>query len=266
MSSVRSRLFYTESLRHAAIYTALFAGSMAVLIAVVYVILDHSFKANLMREVDDDLTSIRTAYVTAKKGREEHEAKEMIDDRLLAPDADDVFLLQRGSLRLAGNLPVMPVRLGVLSLHLPKGTQGGAAGGESVVMGRGLMLSGKVYAFVGRDLQDINETEEGILYAFGAVLLASLILASISGILLSRVFLRRIDTITATCRSIMAGRLSERIPVAGKHSEFEHLGLAINAMLDRIQALMDSRGYTFNVIGVYDQRIQQLGGRSRELA
>jgi signal transduction histidine kinase len=107
-------------------------------------------------------------------------------------------------------------------------------------MGRGLMLSGKVYAFVGRDLQDINETEEGILYAFGVVLLASLILASISGILLSRVFLRRIDTITATCRSIMAGRLGERIPVASRRSEFEHLGLAINAMLDRIQALMDS--------------------------
>ena len=235
MSSVRNRLFYTESLRHTAIYAALFAGSMVVLIAVVYLILDNSFKANLMREVDDDLTSIRTAYSTAKKGREVHEAEEMITDRLLAPDVEDIFLLQRGAVRLAGNVPPMAVRIGAFSVQLPAVETRGPTGGKRLVMGRGLMLSDRIFAFVGRDLHQVRETETGILYAFGLVLFVSLILASISGLLLSRTFLRRVDAITATCNGIMAGRLSERITDSGKVTEFELLGQAINAILDRIQ-------------------------------
>lgn len=237
---MHNRLFRTESFRHAAIYAALFAGSMAILIAVVYLILDHSFKSNLLREVDDDLTSIRTAYVTAKPGRAEHEAKEMIDDRLLAPDANDVFLLQRGQLRVAGNLPPMPAKLGVFSMQLSGTARAKNTESMHSILGRGIALSSQVYAFVGRDLQQVNEAEVGVLYAFGGVLFASLILASLSGLLLSRTFLRRVDAVTHTCRGIIAGRLSERIPLAGNDSEFERLGLAINAMLDRIQALMES--------------------------
>lgn len=237
---MRNRLFHTESFRYAAIFTALFAGSMAVLIVVVYVILDHSFKANLLREVDDDLTSVHTSYVTAKPGRALHEAKEIIDDRLLAPDIVDVFLLQRGSEKVAGNLAPMPVRLGVFSMPLPADSRGETSERGHVVMGRGVMLSDQVYVFVGRDLQQMNRAEEGILYAFGAVLLVSLVLASVCGLLLSRTFLRRVDAITHTCRGIMAGRLSERIVASGTGSEFERLGFAINAMLDRIQTLMES--------------------------
>jgi signal transduction histidine kinase len=134
----------------------------------------------------------------------------------------------------------MAVRIGAFSVQLPAVETRGPTGGKRLVMGRGLMLSDRIFAFVGRDLHQVRETETGILYAFGLVLFVSLILASISGLLLSRTFLRRVDAITATCNGIMAGRLSERIPDSGKVTEFERLGQAINAMLDRIQILMDS--------------------------
>lgn len=238
--SVRNRLFHTESFRYAAIFTALFAGSMVVLIAIVYVILDHSFKANLLREVDDDLTSVHTSYVTAKPGRALHEAKEIIDDRLLAPDIVDVFLLQRGPEKIAGNLPPMAARLGVFSMPLPADSRAEVSGRNQIVLGRGMMLSDQVYVFVGRDLQQVNRAEEGVIYAFGVVLIVSLMLASVSGLLLGRTFLRRVDAITRTCSGIIAGKLSERIPIAGNDTEFERLGTAINTMLDRIQGLMES--------------------------
>jgi signal transduction histidine kinase len=241
MSSVRIRLFQTESFRHAALFVALFACSMAVLIVIVYAIMDHSFKANLMRETDDDLTSIRTAYHAAlPKHKGEHEAKEMIDDRMLAPDSDDVFLLQRDGVRVAGNLPPMAPRQGVFTLRYPRSFGGRAGNVEHVILGQGILLNKDLYAFVGQDLYAAKQSERGILFVFGWVMLASLVLASLSGLLLGRSFLRRVDTITETCRSIMAGRLGDRIPATGTRNELERLGSAINAMLDRIQTLMES--------------------------
>jgi len=238
MSSVQIRLIDTDSFRHAAVYTLLFVGSMAVLITVVYFILDHSYKANLLREISDDLTSIRTAYAVAKHGREEHEAKEMIDDRMLAPDSDDVYLLERGSVKLAGNLPAMAPRSGLFYLPFPATFAGKTAG--HVILGRGEALSKDDYVFVGEDLYEVNRTEHGVLYAFGLVLLASLLLASASGLVLSRSFLRRVDAITDTCTAIMAGRLGHRIPTVGRNNELERLSDVINAMLDRNQTLMES--------------------------
>jgi signal transduction histidine kinase len=234
---VRNRLLRTDSFRHAAIYAGLFVGSMAILVAVVFVIVDQAFKDNLLRETDDDLTSIRTAYVTAKPDRQEHEAKEMVEDRLLAPDADDFYLLERNRHRIAGNLPAMPQKTGMLYLRL---ADSGTGDGGHRILGRGERLSKEDYAFVGQDLYEAGRTERRVLWAFGIVLLSSLVLASMGGLLLSRGFLRRVDAITDTCRSIMTGRLDDRIALTGRDNELERLGEAINAMLDRIQTLLDS--------------------------
>jgi signal transduction histidine kinase len=237
-SSVRNRLFQSESFRHAALYAVLSAVSMAVLIAIIYLVLDQSFKSNLLREVDDDIVAITKSYTTAKPRRALHEAKEIIDDRLLAPDENDVFLLMDGSARIAGNLPVLPVRLGVVTLPLPVGALGVAH--PHAVLGRGVMLAPNVYAFVGRDLKELQRTEDAVLYAFAGVLLANLVIATVSGVLLSRSFLRRVDMVADTCRGIMAGNLSERIPRSRNADEFERLGDTINDMLGRMQALMES--------------------------
>ena len=44
----------------------------------------------------------------------------------------------------------------------------------------------------------------------------------------------------ATCRAIMAGNLASRIPVRGTEDELDRLADTINAMLDRIAALMEN--------------------------
>lgn len=239
-SSVRNRLFQSESFRHAALYAVLTAVSMAALITIIYLLLDNSFKSNLLREVDDDIVAITKSYATAKPGRALHEAEEIIDDRLLAPDEDDVFLLMNGRERVAGNLPVMPVQSGVVTLTLPSDTHDIAEARHRTVLGRGVMLAPNVYAFVGRDLKELARTESAVIYAFAGVLLASLVIAAISGVLLSRSFLGRVDAVADTCRGIMAGNLSERIPPSRNSGEFERLGHTINDMLDRMESLMES--------------------------
>lgn len=252
MSWRNERLLRTGTFRQALQFALLFGVAMTALVGAIYAMLDYSLKANLMREVNDDLATLRMAYATAPHGKEQLEVEEIIVDRVLAPDVDGAFLIQRGRQRLAGNLPAMPYRLGTFSVTLPKSASHGGRR-PSVVLGQGMMLGQALYVFVGRNLDDIEAVETRVIFAFAVVLAAGLALALVNGLLLSRAFLRRIDTVNATCRSIMAGRLEERIAAAGNGDEFDRLGGAINDMLDRIQVLMESLRQVSNDIA-HDMR------------
>ena len=236
---MQARIFQTETFRLAAIYVGLFLGSMVLLIVLVFFIVSDAFEANLLNDSRDDLAAIRKAYVTATKGRELHESTEMIEDRLLASDAADVFLLQKGAARVAGNLPPMAPQPGVLRFAYPHAVDGAQSAGH-IVLGQGEIIDRGVYAFVGRDLYAARAAEREVLGAFALVFGVSLVVAGAGGLFLSRSFVRRIDTITATCRSIMAGRLKERIPIRGARNELDLLSASINDMLDRIETLMES--------------------------
>jgi signal transduction histidine kinase len=243
MSFVRIRLFQTESFRLAAIYAGLFVGSMIVLIGLIYFIVAQAFEANLLRGSDDDLAAIRRAYnieLVKKPKKAIHEATEMVDDRLLATDSEDAFLLQQGAhTRITGNLPPMTPKAGEQRFLSPLPITEGERS-EHIILGRGEYLGDGLYAFVGRDLYAARAAEAKVLRTFGWVLLASLLAAFAGGTLLSQSFLRRVDAITNTCRSIMAGRLGDRIPVHGSRNELDQLSSTINDMLDRIGVLMES--------------------------
>ena len=58
------------------------------------------------------------------------------------------------------------------------------------------------------------------------------------GLFVTRRVLRRVDAMTETTRTIMAGDLGERLPVAGTGDELDRLADNLNAMLERIEALM----------------------------
>ena len=61
------------------------------------------------------------------------------------------------------------------------------------------------------------------------------------GFFVSRRVLNRIDAMTETAQTIMAGDLTGRLPVAGTGDELDRLAVHLNAMLERIEALM--RGF-----------------------
>jgi signal transduction histidine kinase len=204
----------------------------------IFAAVSRAFEAEQLRAANDDLAAIRRAYASGlARGKALHEAKEMIDDRLLASDAADLFLLVSRSKKVAGNLPLMPARAGQLRFPLFPNDRGSS---DHVVLGSGAFLGDGNYAFVGRDLQSARTAESEVLETFAAVLAASFVIALAGGVLVSRSFVRRIDAITTTCRAIISGRLSERIPVAGSRNELDQLAVTINEMLDRIADLMDS--------------------------
>jgi signal transduction histidine kinase len=55
----------------------------------------------------------------------------------------------------------------------------------------------------------------------------------------SRRVLRRVDAMTETTKTIMHGDLGERLPVTGTGDEIDRLAENLNAMLERIEALMN---------------------------
>lgn len=234
---MRARFVHTESFRLAAIFATLFFGSTLVLVALVYVITENALKAELLRAADDDIAAIQNGYL--KDGAKE--AAEIIGYRLRGPGNPDYFLLQgRGARKLAGNLPAMPPLIGTASLRLaPRGRAGGTPG-RVEILGRGAYLAADVYVFVGRDLRATQAAENEILRACGWIAAAALALGAGGGALLSNGFLARMDNITRTCRAIIAGQLTERIPARGTRDELDRLASTINQMLDRISALMES--------------------------
>jgi signal transduction histidine kinase len=64
------------------------------------------------------------------------------------------------------------------------------------------------------------------------------LLGIVAGLAVSRSVLRRIEAVTETSRTIMAGDLSKRIPLDGSGDELDRLSESLNAMLGRIEELM----------------------------
>ena len=111
-------------------------------------------------------------------------------------------------------------------------------GAEHRALVRVVQLAGGFHLLVGRDL-DERERLFGIIVNAGKWSLALVIvLGLVGGFFVSRRVLSRIDAMTGTAQTIMAGDLSGRLPVAGSGDELDRLADNVNAMLERIEALM----------------------------
>jgi hypothetical protein len=91
---------------------------------------------------------------------------------------------------------------------------------------------------VGRDLDERERLYNIIANAGRWSLAVVIVLGLAGGFFVSRRVLSRIDAMTGTAQTIMAGDLSGRLPVAGSGDELDRLANNVNAMLDRIVALM----------------------------
>jgi signal transduction histidine kinase len=91
---------------------------------------------------------------------------------------------------------------------------------------------------VGRDIEERRRfaglIQSTLYFALGFTILLGLV----GGLLMSRNFLHRIESITAASRSIMAGDLSKRVPISGTGDELDQLSINLNQMLDQIERLM----------------------------
>jgi signal transduction histidine kinase len=103
---------------------------------------------------------------------------------------------------------------------------------------RVFQLPGGFRLLVGRDLDERERLYHIILDAGRWSIAIVIILGLAGGLFVTRRVLRRVDAMTETTRTIMAGDLGERLPVAGTGDELDRLAENLNVMLERIEALM----------------------------
>jgi len=235
---VRIRAFHTEGFRIAAIFVAIFALSAAALTVVTLLIVNEEFQDQIVQFANADVAAVKDGYRMNGLA----EAKEVIGQRMTAPGGSDFLLLERGRTRLAGNLQPMPPRTGIVTLPYPTTRPGHA------ILGTGTFLAPDLYVFSGSDLYRARLARSRILVTLLWVFAGAVVLALLCGMVVSRGFLRRTDVIVKTCRAIMAGNLATRIPLRGTQDELDRLSETINAMLDRIAALMNNLGQVTNDI------------------
>lgn len=149
------------------------------------------------------------------------------------------YLADQTGAKLAGNLSRIPPEIassaaGGVFRYAPDVQ----STGEHLAAAIPVDIGGGAQLIVGRDVEDQRRfaSEMGTVYflALGLLTLGGLA----AGFAVSRVALKRVETINVAARSIMGGDLSRRIAVTGAGDEFDVLATNLNAMLERIEALM----------------------------
>lgn len=92
----------------------------------------------------------------------------------------------------------------------------------------------------GSVLDDRQASQRGIERALLLSALVALVIGVVGAATLMRYVSRRIDTVAQTADAVAAGDLARRVDLPDDgHDAFDRLGLRVNAMLDRIERLME---------------------------
>ena len=189
----------------------------------------------MRHQIDDSITNEIDEIISESQERPADEIVTLVRD-LSRHSSGFYYLLQdaNGVVR-AGNLPALDPVVGIREWEmLPVSGKSSF----SAIRGRGMKVVGN-YLFVGWSTHQLHEMEEMVIRSFFLGLAASLALALAGGVVASGRLMRKIEAISETSRDIIEGDFGRRVPVTSAGDEFDNLAASINAMLDRIETLMN---------------------------
>lgn len=163
-----------------------------------------------------------------------------IENRSLRPGANLYLITTPAGQAVAGNVasiePGVMAKVGWSETAYRRLDDQGTA--RHLALVRVSELSSGFRLLVGRDLEERYRLFAIIASAAQWSLLVVVVLGLGGGVLVARRVLKRIDAMTGTTQQIMAGDLSGRLPVGRSGDELDRLAGNLNAMLERIEALM----------------------------
>lgn len=233
----------STSFRLLAWYAAVFGASVAILLFIVYWIM----LAELDEQLSDSVEREAQVLVELYRSRGLNSVVRAIELRVveLRPPRRYYLLQDATGKRIAGNLPQMKPAEGEIVLPVSSLFPGGRSKADDPadaypVIAFGRLLEDGEFLLVGENRYRAIKAREAILLALAWGIVVTLLLAAGGGAVLGVGFLRRIEEINRTTRSIMDGDLSQRVPTRGSGDEMDQLAVNLNAMLDRVQGLMES--------------------------
>lgn len=233
-----AKLLGSSAFRLALVYMVLFASSVMLLLGFLY----WSTVAYMSKQTDATIAAEVTGLAEQYRQRRLDGLIAVIRNRLeLDPDSSLVYLLATAEYKpLIGNLSswpdIPPSSDGWLNFEFKDDR---ANGRMFRARARHFTLDGDFQLLVGRDIRELEATQQLIIQALLWGIAITLGLALVGGITMSRSMLRRIELINHTSREIIAGDLSRRVPMSGRDDDFDQLAANLNSMLDEIQRLME---------------------------
>ena len=227
--------FRSTHVRIAAGHTCLFAVSVIVLLGVVYWLATEELEGQLRSTIQAEANSLADVYHRHGRAALTKAVEGHLKD---ARDRGATYLYQEiDGDRLAG-FGVAPLPFsGWRELRLAEPCRNCINIDREQYLGLGMVL-GDTALIVAHQLDSLHDIQEVLLRSFGWTLGLTLMLALAGGIFLGHSALRRVDDINRATAEIVAGNLSQRLPIKGVRDELDTLAANINNMLDRIEQLM----------------------------
>ncbi|HLH48348.1 MAG TPA: ATP-binding protein [Roseiarcus sp.] len=229
------KLFRTTAFKLSLVFMALSAvGAGAVLSIVafeVFALVDQESRQTIAAEAD----GLAEQYAQGGIRRLGY----VIEQRTREPGSSLYLLTNFAGETLAGNIERLPP--GVLDkpgfIETSYETIDDSTSGRRA-LARIFVLPGGFRLLVGQDLRDRARIGHVMVRSLAMSLIGLAVLGALGGLFVARRVLRRIDAMSNASRAIMAGDLSERLPVSGSGDELDRLAENLNDMLKRIGELM----------------------------
>jgi signal transduction histidine kinase len=208
-------------------YSAAFAVAILLLGVTVYFAADAEFRRQRDRAIVEEATALAREPVL-------DELKVEIEARERTNLHEAYGLFDRDGRRIAGTLAMPHPEPGFGAVVLPNARERETARAYTVALPEGRRLA------VALDSEGIEKVDATILVLFGGAFLAILLAAGLGALLLGHYLRRRLERIGVTAQAIIAGDFGKRVPIGRAGDEFDRVGEALNAMLDRIANLMEN--------------------------
>ncbi|NTF41370.1 HAMP domain-containing sensor histidine kinase [Rhizobium rhizogenes] len=233
-------LFKSTAVRLSALYILLFALCAATLVFYVTAMSERLLTGQIRDAVQQEVNQVKRAYDIGGLNL----LLRTMERRARQPGANLYVIAGPSGDILAGN--VASVQPGVLGqagwTELPFTYERYTDASNDpelrhLAIANIFILDNGLRILIGRDL---GEPERFRVLVRQALMLALAIMglgALVIWFGIGRNALRRIDRMTGASRKIMAGDLSQRLPVGGSGDEFDRMSASLNAMLERIEKL-----------------------------
>ena len=230
------RLLRTQAFRIVLVYVLLFAVSVSALLFFTYWNTRRTLDAQTDQIIEAEITGLSEQYQRlGLRG-----LGESVMSRSLHAQGE-LYLLTDGAHRpLAGNLDAWPAITAnpgnFVEFDYERRVNGVAETRRA--RGRLFTLAGNFDLLVAQDVHDRDLTQRMYTTTLPWTVALILVFGLLGGALMSRNMLRRLDAINRASGEIMAGNLTQRVPVSGAQDEFDVLAENLNRMLDRIERLL----------------------------
>lgn len=230
------KLFRTTAFKLSLAYLAVFAVFAVLALGYVAWNARSVLDDQIVQTIEAEINGLQEQYTTGGLRK----LITVIERRAKEPGASLYLVTTPAGEHIVGNVGSLPS--GLLSssgqFEISYGRDADSKDVQHRAIVRIYTLAGGFRLLVGRDIEERDRLRAAIGNTFGTALALILLLGVVGGWFVASRVLKRVDDMTETTRSIMAGNLDGRLRVAGTGDELDRLAQNLNLMLERIGELM----------------------------